>query len=135
MKTKEIADKLVAFCREGKFEAAQRELFADGAVSTEPKDNPMSPRETKGLPSILEKGRKFTAMTEKVHALTVSDPIVIDDIFACTMSIDITMKGQARMTMSELCVYEVQNGKVISEHFHASTCSGDDKKSQPGKTA
>ena len=58
-------------------------------------------------------------MTEKVHSLTVSDPIVTDNVFACTMSLDITMKGQSRTTVSELCVYEVKNGKIISEHFHA----------------
>lgn len=118
MKTKEVADKLVAFCREGKFEAAQRELFADDAVSTEPKETAMSPKETKGLPAIIEKGHKFTAMTEIVHSLTVSEPIATDNVFACTMSLDITMKGQSRMTMSELCVYEVTNGKIVSEHFH-----------------
>jgi limonene-1,2-epoxide hydrolase len=119
MKTKEIADKLVAFCREGNFEAAQRELFADAAVSIEPKETAMSPKETKGLPAIIEKSHKFHAMTEKVHSLNVSDPIATDNVFACTMSLDITMKGQSRMTMSELCVYEVKNGKIISEHFHA----------------
>jgi hypothetical protein len=36
MKTKEIADQLVAFCREGKWEDAQRKLYADDAVSIEP---------------------------------------------------------------------------------------------------
>ncbi len=118
MKTKEIADKLVAFCRAGKFEAAQKELFADDAVSKEPKEATMLPKETKGLPAIVEKGHKFTAMTEKVHSITVSDPIATDNVFACTMSLDITMKGKSRMTMSELCVYEVKNGKIVSEHFH-----------------
>ena len=118
VKTKEIADKLVAFCREGKFEAAQKELFADDAVSKEPKATAMFPQETKGLPAIIEKGHKFMATIEKVHSITVSDPIATDSVFACTMSLDITMKGQSRMTMSELCVYEVKNGKIVSEHFH-----------------
>lgn len=31
---------------------------------------------------------------------------------------DVTMKGQGREVMSELCVYEVKNGKVISEQFY-----------------
>ncbi len=118
MKTQEIADKLVAFCRAGKFEAAQKELFAADAVSTEPKDSEASTRETKGLPAIIEKGHKFMGMIEKMHSITVSDPIVTDHVFACTMSLDVTMKGQSRMTMSELCVYQVKDGKITSEHFH-----------------
>ncbi len=27
------------------------------------------------------------------------------------------MKGQGRMNMTELCVYQVKDGKVISEQF------------------
>lgn len=114
----EIAAKLVALCREGKFEAAQRELFADDAVSKEPKENKSSPRETKGLPAIVEKGKKFAATIEKVHSLAVSDPICTPNVFACTMTMDVTMKGHGRSTMSELCVYDVRNGKIVSEHFH-----------------
>jgi hypothetical protein len=28
------------------------------------------------------------------------------------------MKGQGRMQMAELCVYEVKDGKIVSEQFH-----------------
>ena len=58
-------------------------------------------------------------MIETMHALSVSEPLVAENSFACTMSIDVTMKGQGRMNMSELCVYLVQDGKIISEQFHA----------------
>jgi limonene-1,2-epoxide hydrolase len=34
------------------------------------------------------------------------------------MRLDVTMKGQGRMDMSELCVYDVKDGKIISEQFH-----------------
>ncbi len=30
---------------------------------------------------------------------------------------DVTMKGQDRMAMPELCVYEVKDGKIASEQF------------------
>jgi hypothetical protein len=29
-----------------------------------------------------------------------------------------TMKGQGRMNMGELCVYDVKDGKIVSEAFH-----------------
>lgn len=117
MRTNELADKLVAYCREAKWETAQQELFAEDARSIEAGASPDFPQETKGLAAILEKGRKFGAMIETLHAQTVSPPLVADNSFACTMSLDVTMKGQPRMRMSELCVYEVKDGKIVCERF------------------
>jgi hypothetical protein len=118
MKTKEIADRLVALCREQKWEVAQRELYAQDAVSIEPHETPMAPKEVKGLAAILDKGRKFTASVETMHRLTVSEPLIATSSFACTMQLDVTMKGAGRMNMSELCVYEVKDGRIVSEQFH-----------------
>lgn len=118
MKTEEIAKRLVALCREQKWETAQKELYAADAVSIEPHETPGFAKETKGLPGILEKGRKFVAMVETMHSLSVSDPVVADNSFACAMAMDVTMKGQGRMKMAELCVYEVKDGKIASEQFH-----------------
>jgi len=117
MTTKEIADRLVTLCREHKYEEAQKELYADDVVSIEPEATPAFAKETKGLPAIIEKGHKFTSMVEAMHSSSVSDPIVTDGAFACIMSMDMTMKGRGRMNMSELCVYKVKDGKVISEEF------------------
>lgn len=118
MKTKEIADRLVVLCREAKWETAQKELYADDSVSTEPEASEAFAKVTKGLPAILEKGRQFGAMIEAMHSLSVSDPLVASNSFACTMTMDVTMKGPGRMNMSELCVYQVKDGKIISEQFH-----------------
>jgi hypothetical protein len=57
-------------------------------------------------------------MIEQVHSGEVSDPIVAGSSFACIMRMDVTMKGEGRMNMSELCVYDVKDGKIISEQFH-----------------
>ncbi len=119
MTTKEIADRLVAHCRQAAWETAQRELYADHAVSLEPYATPAFAQETKGLAAIIEKGHRFNAMIETMHALTVSEPIVATSSFACTMSLDVTMKGQPRMQMTELCVYEVKDGRIVSERFHS----------------
>jgi hypothetical protein len=118
MTTQEIAERLVAYCREAKWEAAQRELYAENAVSIEPFATPAFEKETRGLAAILEKGRKFDAMVEEMHSLSVSEPLVAGNSFACTMGMDVTMKGQGRMNMSELCVYEVKDGKIVLEQFH-----------------
>lgn len=119
MKTNEIAERLVILCRAAQWEEAQKELFANDAVSIEEQPSPSFSKETKGLSAIIEKGRIFSGMIETMHDLTVSAPLVASNSFACTMSIDVTMKGQARMKMSELCVYLVKDGKIVSEQFHS----------------
>lgn len=118
MKTEDIAKRLVALCREQKWETAQKELYAADAVSTEPYETPGFAKETKGLPGILEKGKKFQASVETMHSLAVSEPMVANNAFACTMRMDVTMRGQGRMNMGELCVYEVKDGKIVSERFY-----------------
>jgi len=117
MTTQEIADKLVAYCRKGEFDAAQKELFAPDAVSIEPYETPAFPKETKGLQAIKEKGEKWNAMVQEVNGLEVSDPLVGTNSFACTIHMKVTMKERGPMDMKELCVYRIANGKIISEEF------------------
>ena len=117
MTTKEIADRLVTLCRAGKFEEAQKELFAQDVVSIEPYATPGFEKETRGLSAIVEKGKKFMATIEQTHAMSVSEPLLAGNSFACIMRLDVTMKGQGRMDMSELCIYQVKDGKVVSEEF------------------
>ena len=117
MKTEEIARRLVALCREQKWETAQKELYAQDAISVEPLDRPGMPKETRGLPGIMQKGRNFGEMVETMHSLKISEPVVGGNAFACSMELDLTMKGQGRMQMAEVCVYEVKEGKIVAERF------------------
>jgi ketosteroid isomerase-like protein len=117
MTTQQIADRLVELCRKPDFEAAQKELFADDAASIEPYATPDFAKETHGLQAILEKGEKFENKVEEMHSIAVSEPLVATQSFSVTMTMDITMKGEGRMKMAELCVYQVKDGKIISEEF------------------
>jgi len=117
MKTKEIANRLVRLCREGEFETAQSELFAQDAVSVEPHSTPDFEKETKGLKAIKDKAKKWEDMVEKTHHVDVSEPIVSDNSFACTMRMHVTMKGRGEMDMTELCVYSTKDGKIVKEEF------------------
>ena len=117
MTTKAIAKQLVALCRKAQWETAQKKLFAKDAVSIESDADAKADRKTKGRKAIIEKSRGFSAVLEKMHSLKVSDPVVADTAFACIMSVDMTMKGQGRMMLTELCVYKVKRGKIVSEQF------------------
>ena len=115
--TQEIANRLVQYCRKGQWEPAQKELYAQDATSTEPYATPEFEKETKGLDAILKKGKKFDALVEKLHSLEASEPLVAGNTIAFVLTMDVTMKGQGRMKMPELCVYQVKDGKIISEQF------------------
>jgi hypothetical protein len=117
MTTNEIADRLVELCRKGDFEAAQKELFADNVISIEPYASPDFEKETKGLHAVIEKGRKFDLMVDKMHGLTVSEPVVATNSIAFALIMDITMKEKERATWTELCVYTVKDDKINSEQF------------------
>lgn len=117
MTTQQIATRLAELCRLGQFETAQKELYAEDAVSIEPYETPAFAKETKGLDAIIEKGRKWDSMVEAMHGGSVSDPLIAENSFAFVMNMDVTMKEHGRMKMSELCVYQVKDGKIVSEQF------------------
>jgi hypothetical protein len=116
MTTQQTADRLVELARQGKIEDILKELFSQDAVSTEPNDS-MGPPVVNGLPAIIKKSELFNSMVEVFHGAKISDPVVSRDYFSISWWIDTTMKGQGRMQMDEICVYKVQNGKIVSEQF------------------
>jgi hypothetical protein len=116
MTTAEIANKLVAMCRDGQVEEAKEALFADDIVSIEPAEGLLA-KETKGMQAIREKAKLFVSHVEHFHGDIISDPVVAGDYFSLAWHSDLQMKGQPRTTNSELCVYQVKDGKIISEQF------------------
>jgi hypothetical protein len=118
MSTEAIAKRLVELCREGKYEEAQRELYADNAESIEPEGLPPGMLgNAKGLKAIFEKTHQFQDSIEQIHGGSVSDPVVAGNWFSCEMTLDVTMKGVGRSVMTEICVYHVKDGKVDREQF------------------
>lgn len=117
MTTREIAGKLVDYVRKGKYEEAQKELYAENAVSYEQQASPAFDKETKGLRAIIEKGHRFGEMVEETHSTDVTDPIIAGNAITFGLDLDVTMKGQGRSNMKEICTYVVKDGKIAEEHF------------------
>ena len=114
MTTQEIADRLVSLCRKGQNQQAIEELYHADIVSVEAAGEP---REAKGLQAVKGKSEYF-ANTMDVHDMRVSDPLVGGAHFAVTMYMDSTNKQTGkREAMTEVCVYEVNEGKIIREQF------------------
>lgn len=117
MGIQEIASRLVEFSRKAEWTQAQSELYAEDAVSIEPHATPAFDITTKGLKAIYEKNERWEKMVEEAHGIEVSDPLVAENSFAVKMVMDLTLKGQGRMVFNEICVYQVKDGKIVSEQF------------------
>jgi hypothetical protein len=109
----EIANRLASLCEQQQFLQAYQELYSEHAVSIDPinKNEPIE-----GLASLMERERQFLANTE-IHAIKVGEPGFAGSYFCVTLSMGFTPKGQDRRKIEELCVYKVENGKIISQQF------------------
>lgn len=118
MNTTQVAARLVELCRQGHYEQAQNELYADDAVSIEMAGLPSEALgDARGLAAIREKGRRWADNIVEIHGGSVSDPIVAGEWFSIAMGIDATYKDRGRMPMEEICVYRVRDGKIVHEQF------------------
>ena len=117
MTTQEVAERLVAMCKEGKFHEAVESLYGDEIVSVEAGAPPGQSRESKGLEAVKAKG-EWWAANHEIHTSSVEGPLVAGPYFAVTFKMDITFKPQnRRFQMEEVGVYKVADGKVVYEEF------------------
>ena len=115
MTTQEVANRLVSLCREGKNIEAMEELYGDNVVSTE---MPGAPNPvTSGIKEVVAKSEQWLNNVQEFHRSEISEPQVAGDHFSCTMDFDVTFKDRGRQQMQEVCVYKVDNGKIVNEQF------------------
>ena len=117
MTLKDIADALVAGCRENRTRENLDRLYAVDAVSIEPMDMGDG-RETKGLAGIHGKHDWWDANFE-VPALSVEGPFLHgDDRFAVVFDMETVNKATGeRRKDREVGVYHVRDGKIVREEF------------------
>ncbi|WP_171121632.1 MULTISPECIES: SnoaL-like domain-containing protein [unclassified Ruegeria] len=118
MNLKEIADELVAGCREDRAKENLDKLYAEDAVSVEGQDFMDMGRETHGRDAIRGKHEWWEGAHE-VSGASVSDPFPHgEDRFAVIFSVQGKVKetGEA-FDMQEVGVYHVANGKIVREEF------------------
>lgn len=115
MTTREVANRLVELCAQGKWGQAQDELYSNDVESIEPAGTPWE--SVKGMDAVKKKGEQWSAMIEEFHGNEMSEPVVSQDFFAIRMKSDTTMKGMGRMQLDELSVYGVKDGKIVKEQF------------------
>ena len=120
MDAKQIGEKLVAFCNKGKNLDAIDSLYDKNIVSIEAMGSPDMPQEQKGIEKIKGKN-KWWYENNEVHGGKAEGPFPNGDRFAVKFHFDITPKvGPAkgkRVSMDEVGIYTVKNGKIVKEEF------------------
>lgn len=112
----EIANELVAGCRENRTTENLPKLYATDAVSVEAADMGNG-RSMTGLAAIEGKHAWWNDNAE-VHSASVDGPYLHgDDRFAVIFHLDVTMKGSGRSHMDEVAVYHVAGGRIVREEF------------------
>lgn len=113
-----IGQRLVDLCREGKNIEAIDKLYADNVVSVENMGNEQMPRTMEGKEAILGKNNWWVENNE-VHSASCDGPFPHgDEKFATVFEYETTFKPTGkRMSMKEIGVYTVENGKIAKEEF------------------
>ncbi len=118
MTTQEIAERLIALSKEGKYEQVYQELYSPEIQSKEPLPNGEWDTAT-GFDGLKAKGEKWQDMVEEMYEGEISDPIVAENFFTCSWKMKVKFKGApGPVQMDEIAVYEVKDGKVILEQFY-----------------
>jgi ketosteroid isomerase-like protein len=120
MDANQVGKKLVDLCRTGKNMDAIDSLYSPNIVSIEAMGDDKTPAETKGIDKIKQKNKHWYE-TNEVHSARVEGPFPNKDRFAVKYHYETTpkagpMQGK-RMTLDEVAVYTVKDGKIVREEF------------------
>ena len=117
MDTMDIGKKLVALCKESKFDECMKQLYSKDIVSIEAQAMPGMPQEVRGMEAVLAKGKGWEAAHE-FHSAQTEGPYPHGDRFAVHFIFDVTNKQmKRRMKMDEIALYTVKDGKIVKEEF------------------
>jgi len=119
MTTQQVADRYYELAKQLKWMEIQEELYGQDIVNKEPVHALAMgiPTLTIGLDAVKAKGEARRKMIEEIHEQECSKPVTGGKFFSISMSRDVTFKGKPRVKLEEIAVFEVNNGKIVSEQF------------------
>ncbi len=115
MTTKEVAARFYELAQQGGYAQIQNELYGADVRSIEASEDFLPSVE--GIEKVHEKDKMFAEMVEAMHGGYCGEPVAAGNFFSCAMGMDVTLKGQGRIQMDEIAVYEVRDGKIVLEQF------------------
>lgn len=114
--THEIAIRFNELAKQEKWFEIQEEFFSDDIKSIEPVHSKWLGN-AEGKSTVRKKGEEFVKKIESVHSARTTEPVVGGNYFAVGREMDITIQDQGRVQMKQVMLYEVKDGKIVSEQF------------------
>jgi ketosteroid isomerase-like protein len=116
MTTIEVVARFNELAKMEKWFEIQDELFAENVTSTDPPHSPYF-KYAEGKADVRRKGEAFVSQIEAAHGTYTTEPIIGGNHFAVGRGVDLTVKGFGRVKIDQIMLYEVEDGKIISEQF------------------
>ena len=116
MTTQEVAARFNELAQQEKWFEIQDEFFADNVKSLDPPNSPYFGY-AEGKSAVRKKGEDFVKRIEAAHRLYTSEPLVSGNHFAVGREKDLTAQGLGRIQISQIMLYEVKDGQIVSEQF------------------
>jgi len=117
MTTAEIAHRLHSLVETGEYDKAYDELFDSNVVAKEPQLVQLGLAEVKGIDAVKGKVQALSAGIAQLNSREMSVPIITDKHIAFTNKVEATMKDGSAFQLNEICLYTVDQGKIVSEEF------------------
>lgn len=119
MTTQEIAANYQTLMTQRKFIEIQDNLYHEDVVCQEPEKAASMGLAifTNGREAVKAKGVARRAMIETLHSYACSEPLVAGEFFSVTLKQEVTFNGKPRMTLEEIGIFHVKDGKIIKEQF------------------
>jgi hypothetical protein len=118
MSVADVANGLVALCRQGNFLGAVETYYAADIHSVEPSATAHVPAELVGIDLVRAKNH-WWAKSYEVHHYTVTGPFIGEDgHFAVHFAFDVTCRNTGRREqMKEMALYWVEAHRITREEF------------------
>ncbi len=117
MTTTEIATALVDKLNQGDFFGAYELFDQDRVTHLEPKSPVEAFRQITGVDAIKAKDEAMGEGIAEASLPQIGTPIVKPAAIALPYKMELKLKDGSELVLDEIIVYQVENGKVISEQF------------------
>ena len=119
MTTQELANRYYELFQKRQVAEIYQLFYSEDIICTEPEHalERGVPTITKGKEAVLAKSKAGQEKIAEVHSFNCSEPVVGGNYFSVAMGRDMTLKTGERLQASEIAVFGVMNGKIISETF------------------
>jgi hypothetical protein len=120
--TQLLAEDFTALLKADQFLEAINRYYAQDVVNLEPMPLEMPNARVEGLANVRAYNEEWMAARE-IHRCEIEGPFIQPGRFALRMHLDVTeLATNQRMTMTELALYSVQDGRITQAEYLYGDC-------------